>query len=148
MIVSIGIPNLVIVLSGGHASLLIGISLYVVLFPFFISRYKYITGLLKFDKNRYHLPVVGELVSIEKDFYFDDRFLKFINPTDPSIKPSTIKINRLRIAKVVEVVDMDGDWNIFLKFDNENIVLPYFESRRYWKTKSDIRNERLKKIGI
>jgi hypothetical protein len=127
---------------------LIGVSMYVVLFPFFLSRYFYITGSLKFDRTLYDIPVVGELISVEKDFYFDGSFLKFLNPTDPSIKPSTIKINRFRVAEVIDVVEVNGDWDIFLKFSNESIVVPYFESRKYWITKSDIRSEKLRKIGI
>lgn len=144
MLVTVAIPNVVIMLSNP----LIGVSMYIILFPFFLSRYLFVTGGLKFDKTKYEIPVVGELISVEKDFYFDGRFLKFINPTDPSIKPSTIKINRFRVAEVIDVVDMKGDWDIFLKFSNETIVIPYFGSRGYWKTKSDIRSERLKKIGI
>jgi hypothetical protein len=144
MLVTVAIPNVVIMLSNP----LIGVSMYVLLFPFFLSRYFYITGSLKFDKSMYDIPLIGELVSIEKDFYFDGRFLKFINPTDPSIKPSTIKINRLRVAKVIDVIDMKGDWDIFLEFSNDTVVVPYFESRSYWKTKSDIRSEKLRKIGI
>lgn len=144
MIVTVAIPNVVIMLSNP----LIGVSMYVILFPFFLSRYFFITGVLKFDRTLYDIPVVGELISVEKDFYFDGGFLKFLNPTDPSIKPSTIKINRFRVAEVIDVVEVSGDWDIFLKFSNESIVIPYFESRKYWITKSNVRNEKLRKIGI
>ena len=30
----------------------------------------------------------------------------------------------------------------------DKIVVNYFESRKYWKTKQDIRNEKLERIGI
>lgn len=144
MLITVAIPNVVIMAT----SPMIGVSMYIILFPFFLSRYFFINGNLKFDRTLYDIPVVGELISVEKDFYFDGSFLKFINPTDPSIKPSTIKINRLRVAEIIDIVEVRGDWDIFLKFSNESIVVPYFESRKYWKTKSDVRSERLKKIGI
>ena len=40
-----------------------------------------------FDRSRYDVPSVGEIVIVKKDFYYDGQFRKFINQSDPGQKP-------------------------------------------------------------
>ena len=88
-----------------------------------------------------------------KGFYWDGSFKKFINTTDPSRKPWWYTIEKDKEFIVVDISKLKGDWEMKLigRWNDGsvmNIVVNYFESRKYWRTKSDIRDEKLRKIGI
>ena len=91
---------------------------------------------------------MGETIFIKKTFFYDGEFKKFINTTDPSRKPNFYTIKKDTELKVISIKDMDDEWLLFLENDYYRIDIKYFESRDYWETKSDIRANRLKKLGI
>lgn len=45
----------------------------------------------------------------------------------------------------VLALEFKDDWSFRL---SENIYLDYFETRKYWTTKSEQRDNKLKKLGI
>lgn len=107
------------------------------------------TGILnvKFNKNVYSIPKEGEIVVIKKDFYWNGRFLKRLEH-DPGAKPWVYKIEKDTEWKVYKVKEYDTDWIIKMKNGEIKIEIEYLQSRKYWKSKSDIRNEILNKIGV
>lgn len=102
---------------------------------------------IKFDKSRYSIPQEGEIILVKKEFYWNGRFLKYPE-NGPEAKPWVCKIHKGSEFKVIGVKEYDYDWKIYLKSKDLNIELGYFETRRYWKSKSDLRNKILNKIGI
>ncbi len=120
--------------------------LIVVLFT--LVRMRFQTGDWGFKKDIYNLPEVGEIFVIEKEFFWDGSFLK-VPPHGPGAKPNHWYI---RVGSEWSVVGLKyeyGDWEIDLRSNmKERIHIKYFESRKYWKTKSEIRDEKLRGIGI
>jgi hypothetical protein len=117
-----------------------------------ISRVFIIDGRLKFDRSEYCVPDVGEIVVIKKDFFYDGSFRKFINTSEPGRKPNWLEIRKGTEWIISGIKETDGDWKISMKdcwwegiYD---MNLYYLDTKDYWETKSDIRNNTLKKIGI
>jgi len=103
-----------------------------------------------FDRTKYKVPNTGESVLVTKDFYYDGSFRKFINTSDPSQKPNWIKIKKGMRLNIVATKETKGDWT-FMFYDDINkcnITLNYFDTRGYWKSLSDIRDSKIKKLGI
>lgn len=99
---------------------------------------------LKFDKSLYKIPEVGEKIIITKEFYWNGRFLK--RPEHgPGTKPWVVKVEKNSEYIVEEILEFKDDWKIRL---SENIYLDYFKTRKYWTTKSEQRDNKLKKLGI
>lgn len=116
---------------------------------FTLVRMKFQTGGWEFEKTLYDIPEVGEMVVIQKTFFWDGGFKKYINHSDPSRKPWYYRAEKGTRWAICDISDINGDWSITLEDVNTNtITIGYFESRKYWKTKSDIRNDKLRKIGI
>jgi hypothetical protein len=102
---------------------------------------------INFDKSIYSIPKEGEIVVIKKDFYWNGKFLK--RPEHgPGAKPWAYKIEKDTEWKVYRVKEYDTDWIIKMKNGEIKIEIEYLQSRKYWKSKSDIRNEILNKIGL
>ena len=98
----------------------------------------------KFDKSLYKIPEVGEKIIITKEFYWNGRFLK--RPEHgPVTKPWVVKVEKNSEYIVEEILEFKDDWRIRL---SENIYLDYFKTRKYWTTKSEQRDNKLKKLGI
>lgn len=114
-----------------------------------LVRYYINIGSLKFNRDLYNVPEVDENIIITKKFYWDGSFRKYINVSDPSRKPNFYTINVGDEFRVISLLKEDADWEITMmnKF-GDKIVINYFESRKYWLSKSDIRSDKLKKIGI
>lgn len=104
-----------------------------------------------FDRSKYDVPEVGEIVIVKKDFYYDGQFRKFINQSDPGQKPNWWKISKGTEMVIIEVKETNGDWKIRF-IDNSpsrgDISLYYLDTKDYWDTKANIRNKILSKIGI
>lgn len=104
-----------------------------------------------FDRSKYDVPSVGDIVVVKKDFYYDGQFRKFINQSDPSQKPNWWKISKGTEMVIIEVKESFGDWRIRL-IDNSpsrgDMSLYYLDTKDYWDTKANIRNKTLSKIGI
>jgi hypothetical protein len=106
---------------------------------------KIIGGDWKFDKTLYNLPVVNETIIISKDFYWDGSAKNFHAPTMYS-KPNTIYIKKGTEFKIKIVKEIADSWSLLLENSDNTITLDYLGYRRYFKTKSDIREEKLNKI--
>lgn len=128
--------------------LILGILAYVIVSVLAIMRIRIQSGNIKFDKNRYDIPSIGEIVIIKKLFYWNGVFLK--RPENPpGNKPWYFTIDVKTEWEVIDVKELDGDWMIYMiDKAGDQIHIKYFESRKYWQTKSDIRNNILKKLGI
>jgi hypothetical protein len=104
---------------------------------------------IELDKSQIPIPSNGEVVTIKKTFFYDGQFRKFINTTDPSRKPNFYTIKKDEDWTIFSIVEEKNDWIIFMKDKyNDQIAIRYFESRKYWETKSDRRANRLKQLGI
>jgi len=104
---------------------------------------------IELDKSQIPIPSNGEVITIKKTFFYDGQFRKFINTTDPSRKPNFYTIKKDEEWTIFSIVEDRDDWMIFIKDKhNDQISIRYFESRKYWETKSDRRADRLKQLGI
>lgn len=116
-----------------------------------IFRMFVIEGIVELDRSKYDVPSVGDIVVVKKNFYYDGRFRKFINTSDPSQKPNWWKISKGTEMVIIEVKECIGDWEIRF-IDNSpsrgDMFLYYLETRDYWDTKANIRNKTLNKLGI
>lgn len=147
MISLIGIPNMMIMLSDKTTSglLFTGVILFMFTCLLALSRVNYVSGKWEFDGSKYKIPEVGDVLVIKKDFWWDGGFRK--------IKPNTSTRSSNMIEsgeewKVTVIKSENCDWKIYLKSERGDITISYFKSLGYWKTKSDIRNDVLKRIGI
>ena len=126
---------------------LIGISILLLIALFTLFKVK--ISEIKFDKDEVDLPLNGENIIIKKTFFYDGQFKTFINTTDPSRKPHFYTIKEGEEWTIFSIVEDKDDWMLFMKDDsNIQISIRYFESKNYWETKSDIRDNRLKQLGI
>ena len=111
-------------------------------------------GMVKFDRSKYQVPQVGEIVVVKKDFYYDGSFRKFINTSDQSQKPNLWKVSKGTELVILNVEETNSDWKIRLiepiinSQTRGDIHLYYLDTKDYWDTKSNIRNKLLKKLGI
>jgi len=104
---------------------------------------------IELDKSQIPIPSNGEVITIKKTFFYDGQFRSFINTTDPSRKPNFYTIKKDEKWTIFSIVEEKNDWMIFMKDKhNDQISIRYFESRKYWETKSDRRADRLKQLGI
>ena len=107
-----------------------------------------------FDRSHYDVPVVGEIVIVKKDFYYDGTFRKFINQSNPSQKPNWWKVPKGTELVILNIEETSGDWKIRFIEPTINsktrgdLHLYYLDTKDYWDTKANIRNKILSKIGI
>ena len=107
-----------------------------------------------FDRSKYDVPVVGEIVIVKKDFYYDGSFRKFINQSNPSQKPNWWKVTKGTELVILNVEETNGDWKIRFIEPTINsqtrgdLHLYYLDTKDYWDTKANIRSKILSKIGI
>lgn len=107
---------------------------------------KILGGQWKLDKSVYDVPQEGEVIVTTKDFYWDGS-LKTYHVQSHTSKPNTIFIKKGTEFKIIIILEGSEDWTLSLHSqDGINIVLTYFESRKYYKTKSQIREDKLKKL--
>ncbi len=107
-----------------------------------------------FDRSKYNVPGVGEIVIVKKDFYYDGSFRKFINTSDQSQKPNWWKVTKGTELIILNVEETVGDWKIRFIEPTINsktrgdLHLYYLDTKDYWDTKANIRSKILSKIGI
>ena len=107
-----------------------------------------------FDRSKYNLPVVGEIVVVKKEFYYDGSFRKFINTSDQSQKPNWWKVPKGTELVILNIEETSGDWKIrfieptFNSKTKGDMNLYYLDTKDYWDTKANIRSRILSKIGI
>ncbi len=125
---------------------LLSVYIFIILFTIFRIRLNHIP----LDMSEFTAPEKGETVVITKDFYYDGLFKKYINTSDTSRKPNTLHIKKNDEWLIYDVtILISDDWHIFMEnSDGDKIILNYLETRKYWSTKSDLRNDRLKQLCI
>ena len=101
----------------------------------------------KLDKSLYDVPQKDEIIVTTKDFYWDG-YLKNYHVQSHTSKPNTVFIEKGTELKIIYLKEMDDDWSLMLKKGNGEIIISvnYLESKGYYKTKSQIREEKLKKL--
>ena len=134
---------------GNFIGLIISLSTILIVCLFTIFRMKIMEDVVQFDRSKYNVPEVGEIVVVRKDFYYDGQFRKFINQSDPSQKPNWFKVPKGIQLVIVNVEETDGDWMItFEEHSRGDLHLYYLDTKDYWDTKANIRSKILSKIGI
>jgi hypothetical protein len=108
---------------------------------------KILGGQWKLDKSVYDVPQVEEIVVTTKDFYWDGS-LKSYHVQSHTSKPNTVFIEKGTELKIIHLRENDDDWVLMLKKGNGEIIITvnYLESKDYYKTKSQIREDKLKKL--
>lgn len=108
---------------------------------------KILGGQWKLDKSVYDVPQLEEIIVTTKDFYWDG------SQDSYHIKKSTNKSHVVFIEKgtelkIIHLKEIDNDWSLMLKKGNGEIIITvnYLESKDYYKTKSQIREDKLKKL--
>jgi hypothetical protein len=104
---------------------------------------KIIGGQWELDKKLYQVPEEGEVLVIRKDFYWDGSLKSYYVPNG---KPNTLYIEKGTEFDIISIEELEDDWVIKLVFQNNIMLLSYFEFKSYFKTKSQLRDEKLKKI--
>lgn len=99
------------------------------------------------DKSAYDVPIVEEILVVDKNFYWDGS-LQSYHVRSVSSKPNVVFIEKNTELKVISVVEIEDDWRIMLKKGNGEIIISvhYLESKKYFKTKSQIREDKLNKL--
>ena len=134
---------------GNLTGLVVSLSTITVVCLFVIFRMNIMNDKVKFDRSRYDIPNVGEIVVVKKDFYYDGYFRKFINQSNPSQKPNWWKVPKGTELVILNIEETDGDWMITLEEQSRgDLHLYYIDTKDYWDTKANIRSRILSKIGI
>ena len=137
---------------GGVTGLFVSISAITIVCLFVIFRMNIMNDVVKFDRSKYQVPEVGDVVVIKKEFFYDGQFRKFINTSDQSQKPNWWEIRKGTEWVILDVEESDGDWKISMRDiwweGTHDMYLYYLDTKDYWDTKSNIRNKLLKKLGI
>lgn len=134
---------------GNFTGLVVSLSTITVVCLFVIFRMNIMNDKVKFDRSRYDIPNVGEIVVVKKDFYYDGYFRKFINQSNPSQKPSWWKVPKGTELVILNIEETSGDWMITLEEQSiGDLHLYYIDTKDYWDTKANIRSRILSKIGI
>lgn len=139
---------------GNFTGLVVSLSTITVVYLFVIFRMNIMNDKVKFDRSKYNVPETGEIVVVKKEFYYDGRFRKFINTSDPSQKPNFWKVPKGTELVILDIEETDGDWRIrfieptFNSKTKGDMKLYYLDTKDYWDTKSNIRNKILSEIGL
>lgn len=135
-------------------NLFIGVSMVLMLCVLGLYRILISDRIVEFDRSKYQVPQVGEIVVVKKDFYYDGSFRKFINTSNQSQKPNWWKVSKGTELVILNVEETNSDWKIRLIEPTINsqtrgdLHLYYLDTKDYWDTKANIRNKLLKKLGI
>ena len=124
----------------------IGLLLLICFYIVFVKA-KILGGQWKLDKSIYDVPQVEEIVVTTKNFYWDGS-LKSYHVQSHTSKPNTVFIEKGTELKIIHLRENDDDWVLMLKKGNGEIIITvnYLESKDYYKTKSQIREDKLKKL--
>jgi len=108
---------------------------------------KILGGQWKLDKSVYDVPQKDEIIVTTKNFYWDGS-LKSYHVQSHTSKPNTVFIEKGTELKIIHLKEIDDDWSLMLKKGNGEIIITvnYLESKDYYKTKSQIREDKLKKL--
>ena len=105
--------------------------------------------IVTFDRSKYDAPQVGDIVVVKKDFYYDGLFKRYINTSFQGQKPNWWKISKGTELTILDVEETSADWKIrFYDQSKGDMYLYYLDTKKYWDTKANIRNNILKRLGI
>ena len=122
------------------------ILLSIICFYVVFIKVKFLSKDWKFDKSLYDVPHAEEILVTTKDFYWDGS-LKIYHVQNHTSKPNTFFIERGTELKAIHVKEEEDDWILVLKKREELIIsVSYLESKKYYKTKSQIREDKLNKL--
>ena len=143
---------------GNFIGLCVSLSTITIVCLFVLFRMNIMSDKVKFDRSKYFVPEVGEIVVVKKDFYYDGSFRKFINQSDPGQKPNWWKVTEGTELVIINVDETDGDWKIIFVDNSKSSALQftlrgdmylyYLDTKKYWDTKANIRSKVLKRLGI
>ena len=138
---------------GNFVGLCVSLSTITIVCLFVLFRMSIMNDKVKFDRSKYQVPETGEIVIVKKDFYYDGQFKKFINTSDQSQKPNWWKVTKGTELVILNIEETNADWKITLTNEQNwrtkgDLYLYYLDTKDYWNTKSNIRNNVLKRLGI
>ena len=138
---------------GNFVGLCVSLSTITIVCLFVLFRMSIMNDKVKFDRSKYQVPETGEIVIVKKDFYYDGQFKKFINTSDQSQKPNWWKVTKGTELVILNIEETNADWKITLTNEQNwrtkgDLYLYYLDTKDYWETKSNIRNNVLKRLGI
>ena len=137
---------------GNFIGLCVSLSTITIVCLFVLFRMNIMNDKVKFDRSKYQVPEVGDVVVIKKEFFYDGSFRKFINTSDQSQKPNWWEIRKGTEWVILDVEESDGDWKISMRDiwweGTHDMYLYYLDTKDYWDTKANIRNKLLSRIGI
>jgi hypothetical protein len=102
------------------------------------------TGEFELDKSLYELPAIGETITIQRKFKYD--ISKVSNRGNYIYEKSIIAFEKGLEFEVAEVIEIKDDWILRLKGADWNAEVFYLDVKSRVMTKSDEREEKLKRI--
>jgi hypothetical protein len=138
---------------GNFVGLCVSLPTITIVCLFVLFRMSIMNDKVKFDRSKYDVPKIGEIVIVKKDFYYDGQFKKFINTSDQSQKPNWWKVTKGTELVILNIEETNADWKITLTNEQNwrtkgDLYLYYLDTKDYWNTKENIRNDVLNKLGI
>lgn len=135
--------NATLVLADGLIAIFIPMLIYTGLSAITLSMWK---GKIRLNKDILNIPVMGEKIIITKQFFCDDNLIW------KKIPNKTGTYTHMNVGDEWEIYHINelADDFIFRAKDkvNDTVRFRYFDSEKYWDTKSNIRDKKLKKLGI
>jgi hypothetical protein len=99
------------------------------------------------DKSLYDVPLEEDILITSRKFYWDGsqdsyHIKKFTN------KSHVVFIEKGTELKIIHLKERVDDWSLMLKKGNGEIIISvnYLESKKYFKTKAQVREDKLKKL--
>jgi len=128
-------------------NLFIGVSMILAISALGLYRILISDRIVDFDRSKYQVPQIGEIVIVKKDFYYDGTFKRYINHSFQGQKPNWWKISKGTELVILHVEETLADWKIrFFDQSKGDMYLYYLDTKKYWETKANIRNSLLNKL--
>lgn len=101
-------------------------------------------GEFELDKSLYEPPAIGETITIQRKFKYD--ISKVSNRGNYIYEKSIVAFEKGLEFEVAEVIEIKDDWILRLKGADWNAEVFYLDVKSRVMTKSDEREEKLKRI--
>lgn len=135
----------------GMFGLISGAISYTAIGLFAIYRAKVLSGRIMYEHSIYALPDEGEIINFTKAYTFYNKYYASQSIV-PKGKFRVKKINHMACDFEIELEPIDTLLTVRDKNTNsyihtsQNFLIRYNNSRKFWKTLSDIREDKLNKI--
>jgi hypothetical protein len=107
---------------------------------------------IKTDFSIYDIPQEGDIITFIKDKTFNS-FSQPITKTSISSSAVYIKIkvfiqkgDKYKVTNVIRTIDDVSLKIVSLSDESDDCAISFIETRNYWKTKSDLRNNKIEQI--